>query len=176
MENYVGYKPLDYFLTKFIETHANNFDLKWRLLENDILKKISTPDKEFNKKIVKAYGVYGWEDKVNESSVNVYVVFGKYIRKDFYSKDKYDEKTDFFFTLYVKDNGTSGISPAKYVINQREYKGWLMEMFEEGQIYKSSLEVKNRSKKIQEIFTEAENRFKSSNNSNDFKSDLEDLF
>lgn len=156
MDNYVGYAQLDFLLTKFIEENSNIDALEWGLVPEEKLKRITVPSKDFNEKVVEAYSVLTGAHKVNDVEADLFYVFGKYIRKDFYSKNKFDKKTDYFYTLYVSKRGTGdSFVPAKYAINQREYKSWLIDMLEKGERYKTSLEVKERSTKIQQIFLKA---------------------
>lgn len=180
MENYSGYTQLDFLLTKFIRENPKLSDLEWNLVSEENLKKLTIPSSEFNKKVLNAYSTFAYEDEIKGlQEVSVYFVFGNYIRKDYYSKNKFDEKTDYFYTMYVtKKTEKADIIPAKFVINQREYKSWLIDMLEKGERYKSSLEVKERSNKLQQIFKEASNlfnsKFKPKDSDND--TDLEELF
>lgn len=182
MQNYNGYAQMDFLLTNFINENENSKfeDLKWILIPAKILKKLTVPEKEFNKKIIDAFAVFVGEHEIKDKKTNLYYVFGKYIRKDYYSKNKFDEKTDYFFTLYSVDQADPDlVYSAKYQINQREYKSWLIDRLEEGKRYKTSLEVKARSNKIEQIYTLASNVFKSalkSDDSNNDSTDLEELF
>lgn len=180
MDNYLGYTHLDLLLTQFIKDYPEINQLDWKLMSDEEIKKITVPTKDFNKRVVEAYSVYVGEHDLKDMKADLFYVFGKYIRKDFYSKSKFDEKIDYFFTMYaISKQNQDTFLPAKYVINQREYKSWLIDMLDKGDRYKTSLEVKERSNKIKQLFTKVNELWKvnsKSKGSSENDTDLEDLF